>query len=57
LQTIKGEKKTLHTIRRRKFNWIGHILPGNCLLKHVTEGTIEGRSDGKTREKTSTAIE
>jgi hypothetical protein len=48
---MKGEKKTLHTIRRRKCNWIGHILPRNCLLKHITEGTMEGRSDRKTIEK------
>jgi hypothetical protein len=27
----------------RKANWIGHILNKNCLLKHVTEGKIEGR--------------
>jgi hypothetical protein len=26
----------------------------NCLRKHVIEGKIEGRSDGKTRKKTST---
>jgi hypothetical protein len=31
----------LHTIKRRKANWIGHILCRNCLLKHVTEGKIE----------------
>jgi hypothetical protein len=27
-----------------------------CLQKHATGGKIEGRSDGKTREKKSTAI-
>ena len=27
---------------RRKGNWIGHILRRNCLLKHITEGKIEG---------------
>jgi len=31
------------TIRRRKANWIGHIFHRNCLIKHVTEGKIEGR--------------
>ena len=31
------------TIKRRKANWIGHILRRNCLLKHVTKGKIEGR--------------
>jgi hypothetical protein len=33
----------LHTIKRRKANWIGHILGRNCLLKHVIEGKLEGR--------------
>jgi hypothetical protein len=32
----------LHTINRRKDNWIGHIWRRNCLLKHVIEGKIEG---------------
>jgi len=30
-------------MKRRKANWIGHILRRNCPLKHVTEGKIEGR--------------
>jgi len=30
-------------VKRRKADWIGHILRRNCLLKHVTEGKIEGR--------------
>jgi len=34
---------------------VGHILRWNCLLKHVIEGKIEERSDGKTRKKTQTA--
>jgi hypothetical protein len=33
----------VHTIKRRKVNWIGHILRRNCLLKHVIEGKLEGR--------------
>ena len=32
----------VHTIKRKKANWICHILRGNCLLKHVIEGKIEG---------------
>jgi hypothetical protein len=24
-------------------NWIGHILPRNCLLKHVIKGKLQGR--------------
>ena len=32
----------LHKIRKRKANWIGHILSRNCLLQRVTEGKIKG---------------
>ena len=35
----------LHTVNRRKANWIGHISSRNCLLRHVIEGEIEGRID------------
>jgi hypothetical protein len=40
---IKSISKILHTIKRRKANWIGHILRRNCLLKLVIEGKLEGR--------------
>jgi hypothetical protein len=43
LHRVKEESNIVHTIKRRKANWIGHILSGNCLLKHVIEGKIEGR--------------
>jgi hypothetical protein len=43
LHTAKEERNILRTIKRRKANWIGHILRRNCLLKHVTEGKLEGR--------------
>jgi len=32
----------LRKIQGRKVNWIGRILPRNCLLKHVIEGEIDG---------------
>jgi hypothetical protein len=35
-----------HTIKRRKTDWIGHILRRNGLLKHVTGGNIEGKKQG-----------
>jgi hypothetical protein len=40
---VKEEKNILQTIKRRKGNWIGHILHKNCLLKHVIQGIIAGR--------------
>jgi hypothetical protein len=40
---VKEERNIVHTIKRRKANWIGHILRRNCLLKQVIEGKLEGR--------------
>jgi hypothetical protein len=35
LHRVNEERNIVHTIKRRKSNWIGHILRRNCLLKHV----------------------
>jgi hypothetical protein len=43
LHRVKEERNILHTIKRRKANWIGHILHRNCLLKQVIEGNLEGK--------------
>jgi hypothetical protein len=43
LHRVKEERNILHTIKRRRANWIGHILRRNCLLKHVIEGKLDGR--------------
>jgi len=37
LQRAEGSN-ILHTMKRRKANWIGHIFRRNCLLKQVIEG-------------------
>jgi hypothetical protein len=42
-QGVEEKRDILHTIKRRKTKWIGHIFYRNCLLKHVSEGKIEGR--------------
>jgi hypothetical protein len=34
---VKEEKNILHTIKRTKTNWIGHILRKKSLLKHGLE--------------------
>jgi len=34
-----------HEIRKRKANWIGHILRSNCLLQRVIEGKIKGGTE------------
>jgi hypothetical protein len=41
LHRVKEERNIVHAIKRRKANWIGHILHRNFLLKHVTEGKLE----------------
>ena len=47
LQTVKEERNILHTIKRRKANWIGYISSMNCFLKHVTEVKKEGKIEEK----------
>jgi hypothetical protein len=42
LHRVKEERNILHTIRRRKANWIGHVLRRNCLLRHIIKGKITG---------------
>ena len=42
LHRVKEERNIIHTIKGRKDNWIGLILRGNCLLKHIIEENIEG---------------
>jgi hypothetical protein len=41
-QSQRGEEYSTYN-KKKKANWIGHILRRNCLLKHVIEGKIEGR--------------
>jgi hypothetical protein len=42
LHRVKEERNIIQTVKRRKANWIGHILCRNCLVKHIIEGKIEG---------------
>jgi len=45
LLRVKGQRNILHEIRKRKANWIGHILRRNFLLKQVIEGKIKGEME------------
>ena len=48
LHRAKEERNILHTIQRRKANWIGHILRWNCFLKKkklLKEGYKEGQDE------------
>jgi hypothetical protein len=56
LLRVKEERNIIHKVKRRKADWIGHILSRNCLLKHVIEGKTEGGVDvtrklGRRREQ------
>jgi hypothetical protein len=42
LLSVKEQRNILHEIRKRKANWIGHILRRNCLIQPVIEGKIQG---------------
>jgi len=41
LLRVKEQRNILHEIRKRKANWVGHILRRNCLLQQVNEGKIK----------------
>ena len=56
LLRVTEQRNILHEIRKRKANWIGHILRRNCLLQQVIEGKIKGqievtRRRGRRRKK------
>ena len=56
LLRVNEQRNVLHQIRKRKANWIGHILRRNCLLQQVIEGKIKGhievtRRRGRRRKK------
>ena len=42
LLRVKEQRNILHEIRKRKANWIGHILRRNCLLQQVILGKVKG---------------
>jgi hypothetical protein len=52
LRGVMEKWNVLHTINRKKANWIDHIWLRKYLLKHVIEDRMEGRSDGRKRKKT-----
>ena len=53
LLRVKEQRNILHEIRKRKANWIDHILCRNCLLQRVIEGKIKGGIEvtGRRRRK------
>ena len=51
LLRVKEQRNILHEIRKRKANWIGHILHKNCLLQRVIEGKIKGGIEVTERQE------
>ena len=54
LLRVNDQRNIVHEIKKRKANWIGHILRRNCLLQ-VIEGKIKGQIEvtrrGRRRKK------
>jgi len=48
---VNEQRNILHEIRKRKANWIGHILRRNCLLQEVIEGKIKGETEVTRRRE------
>jgi hypothetical protein len=50
---FQRRKETSYIQKKKKTNWISHILHRNCLVKHIIEGKKgrKARSDGKMRKK------
>ena len=51
LLRVKEKRNILHEIRKRKANWIGHILHRNCLLQRVIERKIKAGIEGHEDEE------
>jgi hypothetical protein len=51
LLRVKEQRNILHEIRKRKANWIGHILRRNCILQRVIEGKKQERIKVTGRQK------
>ena len=44
LHRVEEERNIVHTTKRMKADWIGHILHRNCPVKHIIEGNIGGKT-------------
>ena len=51
LLRVNEQRNILHEVKKRKANWIGHILRRNCLLKQVIEGKVKGEMEVTRRRK------
>jgi len=50
LLRVNEQRNILHEIKKKKANWVGHILRRNCLLKQDIEGKIKGQIEVTGRQ-------
>ncbi|KAI5717433.1 hypothetical protein M8J77_005795 [Diaphorina citri] len=50
LRRVGEERSILKTIKKRKANWLGHILRRDCIQRRIMEDKIEGKR-GRGRRK------
>jgi hypothetical protein len=48
LHRVKEERNIIHTVKRRKGNWIGHMSCRNCFLEYVVLENIKGKIEVTT---------
>ena len=46
---VNKQRNIVHAVRKRKANWIGHILRRNCLLQQVIQGKVKGQIEVRRR--------
>jgi hypothetical protein len=51
LHKVKEERNILRIIKRRKGNWIGHVLRRNCVLEHIIAGKLKGTGERRIRRE------
>ena len=51
LRSVNEERNILHTVTRKKTNWIGHSWRRNCFIKHVIDGKMEGLMEVTGRQR------
>ena len=49
LHRVREKRNILHTLKRRKANWLGTIFQSNCILKPVIKVKVEGRIEVTVR--------
>ena len=43
LKRVGEKRQVIREIKKRKANWLGHVMRRDCLLRDAIEGTVEGK--------------